>query len=457
VACASLDRAPLLVFTDAHPSSSDGVFEHQRIDHAALLSPLVKWSTTLAAGRVDDVVRRAIACALTDPAGPVHIDWPSDVTADDAGRGGPMYLRSGDADTARVAQAFQAREGRAERAAPPIPRASRPLLIVGLGARRAEDAAAIRAFCETHNAPAMVTYKAKGVVPDDDPHFAGVFTNGAIERPIVEQADLLIAVGLDPVELLPRPWTYAQPICACGRWRVDDRHVPFAVQLVGDIADGLRDLAAELPRSAWDLVALRTTVAGQRERLHVKSDQLTADRVVRVASRMAPDARVTVDAGAHMFPATMLWPVIRPNDMLISNGLSTMGFALPAAIGAALIDRERPVVALIGDGGLLMCAGDLLTAVREQLRIIVIVFSDGMLSLIDVKQRQRRYSSRGVTLGDVAWASVAESFRMPGYAATTDRELERALSEAVSRRGPTLVDARIDPASYDAMLKTVRG
>ena len=233
--------------------------------------------------------------------------------------------------------------------------------------------------------------------------------------------------------------------------------MPFAAQLVGHIAEELQDLAAPLPRSAWDLEALRTTVAGQRERLRVESDQLTADRVVRVASRMAPEARVTVDAGAHMFPATMLWRVIRPNDMLISNGLSTMGFALPAAIGAALIDRERPVVALIGDGGLLMCVGELLTAVREQLHIIVVVFSDGMLSLIDVKQRQHRYSSPGVTLGGVRWASIAESFRMPAYAATTDRELQQALSEAVSRRGPTLVDARIDPASYDAMLKTVRG
>jgi len=461
VACASLDRAPLLIFTDAHPSSSDGAFEHQRIDHAALLAAIVKWSATIDAEHADETMRRAIACATCGPPGPVHVECPADVTTRPAFSSLPVaraFQASGDQAGGDQASGHQATD--------PGPRSAeslalqalrKPLLIAGLGARRAEDAAAIRTFCESRNVPAMVTYKAKGVVPDDDPHFAGVFTNGAIERPIVEQADLLIGVGLDPVELLPRPWTYTQPIVACGRWRVDDRHVPFAAQLVGHIAEELQDLAARLPRSAWDLEALRTTVAGQRERLRVESDQLTADRVVRVASRMAPDARVTVDAGAHMFPATMLWRVIRPNDMLISNGLSTMGFALPAAIGAALIDRERPVVALIGDGGLLMCVGELLTAVREQLHIIVVVFSDGMLSLIDVKQRQHRYSSRGVTLGGVRWASIAESFRMPAYAATTDRELQQALSEAVSRRGPTLVDARIDPASYDAMLKTVRG
>src|SRR5205814_7442435 len=90
--------------------------------------------------------------------------------------------------------------------------ARRPILLVGLRAREAGATAAIRALCASHNLPALVTYKAKGVVPDEDPHFAGLLTNGAIERPILEAADLFIAVGLDRVELIPRPWTHPQPI-----------------------------------------------------------------------------------------------------------------------------------------------------------------------------------------------------------------------------------------------------
>src|SRR5439155_6986635 len=129
----------------------------------------------------------------------------------------------------------------------------------------------------------------------------------------------------------------------------------------------------------------------QRRRISAAAAGLSAQRVVEVAAdRFAPLARVTIDAGAHMFPATLLWPVAEPNDMLISNGLSTMGFALPAAIGAALVDRERPTIALIGDGGLLICTGELLTAVRERLHLIVVVFNDAALTLIDVKQQQRR-------------------------------------------------------------------
>jgi len=316
--------------------------------------------------------------------------------------------------------------------------AVRPIVIAGLAARR--DAAAIRAFCVRHRVPAMVTYKAKGVIPDRDPHFAGVFTNGAIEGEILDQADSIVAVGLDRVELLPRRWTRTTPFVECA----------------GDIPAALE--GTNVGRSQWDLDDVRRRVEAQRARIRIPSGQLTADRVVDVVARLAADtARVTVDAGAHMLPATMLWPVANPNDMLISNGLSTMGFALPAAIGASLVDRHRPVVCLTGDGGLLICAGELLTAVREQLRVIVVVFSDAALTLIDVKQQQRRMRRAGVAIGDVAWASIAESVRMAAHVATTEEELDAATRAALAHRGPTLIDARIDPSTYPEMLRVVRG
>ena len=327
--------------------------------------------------------------------------------------------------------------------------AVRPIVIAGLGARC--DAAAIRAFCARHRVPAMVTYKAKGVIPDRDPHFAGVFTNGAIEGEILDQADSIVAVGLDRVELLPRRWIRTTPFVEC----------------TGDISTALE--ATIEGRSQWDLDDIRRRVEAQRAKIRIPCEQLTADRVVDVVAGLAADtARVTVDAGAHMLPATMLWPVANPNDMLISNGLSTMGFALPAAIGAALADRaagapgmrsarERPTIALTGDGGLLICAGELLTAVRERLHVIVVVFSDAALTLIDVKQQQRRMRRAGVAIGDVAWASIAESVRMEGYVATTGEELEAATKLALAHRRPSLIDARIDPSTYPEMLRVVRG
>jgi acetolactate synthase-1/2/3 large subunit len=485
VACAWLDRAPLLVFTDSHAPSTGGVFEHQRVDHRALLTPVTKWSATLSAINVGAVVREAIDRAMTSPCGPVHLDCPGDVLSAEA-RPDTSVEPDGiaeeiDAEPTNVGRVLLAP------AASLLKSARRPLLIVGLAARRTIDAEAIRSLCSRRGVPAMVTYKAKGVVPDADPHFAGVFTNGTLERPLVAEADLLLGVGLDAVELLPRSWTYQQPIVHIGPTRVDDHHVPFSCQFVSDIPSAMQFASEHVSQSSWDLDAIRRTVAAQRQRLCPSSSRLTAHRVVQItAGAAATQARVTVDAGAHMFPATMLWPVTEPNGMLISNGLSTMGFALPAAIGAALLDhgpaeaghyqegqaetgryrrnatdggngRNRPVVALTGDGGLLMCAGELLTAVRESLHVIVIVFADASLSLIDVKQQQRRLGSSGVSLGAVDWCAVANGLGAAAHRVETEAELSSAMSRALAHHGPTVIEARIDPGTYPETLHTIRG
>ena len=237
VACASLERAPLLVLTDSHAASAGGIFEHQRLDHRALLTPVTKWSATICAGqrrcrrprsdrpRDDGSARPGAHRMPRRRRGPDRFDSrPSDVPGSSRSASVRMRLRCW---TPALLE-------------PLLSNARTPLLLVGLGARRPLDAEAIATLCASHGVPAMVTYKAKGVVPDTDAHFAGVFTNGAIEQAIVAQADLLIGVGLDPVELLPRPWTHAQPIVNITPWAVDDRHVPFAAQLVADVPSGMQ-------------------------------------------------------------------------------------------------------------------------------------------------------------------------------------------------------------------------
>jgi acetolactate synthase I/II/III large subunit len=462
VACAKLERAPLIVLTDSHPTAAGRIFEHQRLDHHALLAPITKWSATITAADAGGLVDRAVACVLSAPPGPVHLECPADVASQPAERG----AGSASVDTDRVSTRSRHENGGCSGFGADdlkhfdrlVARARMPLLLVGLGALRPADRTAIRALCDRHHVPAMVTYRAKGVVADVDPHFAGVFTNGATEAPLLELADLLIGIGLDPIELIPRPWQHGQPIIYCGPWPVAAGHVPFAAQIIGDVARAVGELNDRLRPSSWDLDAVARLTRQQRNAVCPASESMAAHDVVRqVAGAAAGAARVTVDAGAHMFPATMLWPVDEPNRMLISNGLSTMGFALPAAIGAALLDFGMPVVALTGDGGLLMCAGELLTVSRENLRVITVVFNDGSLSLIDVKQRQRRYAASGVTLGAVAWASLAESVGMAAHVATTGGEVTRAIEQALGHPGPSLIDARVNPSTYADTLRAIRG
>jgi acetolactate synthase I/II/III large subunit len=447
VACAYLDRAPLVVFTDAQ---SGGAFEHQQFDQRALFAPITNWSGRLTPDSAPAIIGHAIAAAVGPRPGPVHIDCP--------GEGQDIVRRPEHEPRPRTVTPGFARSSDHTRFDALVSSARKPIVIVGLGARRPADAAAIRLFVERRQLPAMVTYKAKGVVPDEHRCFAGVFTHATIERPLIAESDLIIGIGLDPVELLPRLWNYAQPIVDIGPWRMSDAHVPFAAQHIADVTTGLAELETMLKPSAWDLDELANSLAKQRHAVDIPADGLTAQRVVRVtADRLAARSRVTVDAGAHMFAATMLWPVGEPNQMLISNGLSSMGFALPAAIGAALLDRGRRVVALTGDGGLLMCAGELLTAVREKLPMTVVVFSDRSLSLIEIKQQRKRYRATGVDLGGINWCAVAQGFGLAAFLATSEAELARAIEGATALDGPSLIDARIDRSNYGALMTAIRG
>ena len=448
VACARLDRAPLLVVTDSYATGT--TFEHQRLDHPALLGPLVKWSGVLDAARAGTSIGHAFDRLAELPPGPVHLDCPAD--SSDAVDTGGLGARSWDHSEGIDAPEFQAL----------LASARKPLLILGLAARRPEIVESIRRLCELRGVPALVTYKAKGVLPDTHEWFAGIFTHGAMEREIIEESDLLIGIGFDPVEILPRPWMYVQPILSIASWQMPEDHVPFRIQQVGHVDLAVDELTEKLRRTEWDRATLKSKIDTAREKVRILgpsgSTRLTAqDVVAAAAARFAGGARVTVDAGAHMFPATVLWPVSEPNEMLISNGLSTMGFALPAAIGAGLLDRERHVIALTGDGGLLICLGELATAVRERLRVIVIVFKDSALSLIEIKQRARQLTPNGVALGDLDWVRIAEGFGLMAWRTTTSAELDDAFEKAASANGPCLIEATIDASNYPATLRAIRG
>jgi acetolactate synthase-1/2/3 large subunit len=467
VACAYLERAPIFVFTDNYASGDIGTYGHQALNHRALFERITVGSFSLAPRDAHRSLDEAFRRIAEFPHGPVHIDCPADfevagvpASPSKAAPGAPAAAAESASAAAPAAQTVRTvwtKNATVDPAEPAkvvelLRRAQKPLVIVGLGARRPEDAVAIRSFCERRRVPAMVTYKAKGVVPDDHLWWAGVFTNAALERPTVDECDLIIGVGLDPVELLPRRWTHSQPVVHC-------------------VAAGLATIDASLPESAWEAGHIRERANEQRRAVSnpaaglsahgavtMPDHILTAQRVVEIAAaRLARECRVTVDAGAHMFPVTMLWPVFEPNQLLISNGLSTMGFALPAAIGAALVDREQPVVALTGDGGLLMCVGELLTAVREQLRIMTIVFSDASLSLIEIKQQARKLAPAGVALESMDWLSLARGFGVEGFVAHDQSGLERAVDSARACPGPSLIEARIDRSNYAATLRAVRG
>jgi acetolactate synthase-1/2/3 large subunit len=452
---AFLDRVPLVVLTDRLPGSGSDGFQHQRLDHRALLAPVTRWSATLAPDTADEALAAALAAAMGPPPGPVHLDCAADVSATPAGGG----------ERAGTTPAIGPSGGRPPVAAISpdtdrmLKRARKPLVIAGLGVRSESESSALRLLCERHGIPALATYKASGVVAHDHRLFAGTFTNGIIEAPVIREADLIIAVGLDPVELLAREWKYSQPVIYCSADGGRQRHVQVSAELIGDITATLAELDARLPAaSEWRDADIRAHVKRQRVALKPRTGGFAPHRAIETLARALPaDSRLTIDAGAHMVPAIGLWPARAPRQVLISNGLSTMGFALPAAIGAALLDRDKRTVALTGDGGLLMCAAELSTAAREKLKVLVVVFDDAALSLIKIKQDRRGYRPAGVEIGAIDWPALSAGMGVPGWRAANETELERCLAEAVACDGPALIAVRIDPCGYPDMLRAVRG
>jgi acetolactate synthase-1/2/3 large subunit len=151
------------------------------------------------------------------------------------------------------------------------------------------------------------------------------------------------------------------------------------------------------------------------------------------------------------------WRCNEPFDVLISNGLATMAFALPAAIAAALHQPERPVIAFTGDGGLLMCLGELLTAVQQRARIIVVVLNDGSLSLIDIKQQQRQMKPQGVRWDRPEFGATMTGFGGRAFQASNESQYRKAIGEALAEQGPVLIDVVIDPQGYTTQMTALRG
>lgn len=451
MACATLDRSPLCLVSDGHAAPLTRFVTHQVFDQAALSAPVVKGHGRLEGDSPVDELERLLDLAQTPPYGAVHVE----LTGAAARRAVPRAERRA-APPDRLPAAEDV-----HRAQELLARAARPIVVVGLEACTTSCAAAVRRFCDRLACPALVTYKAKGVVSDSHPGTVGIFTGGTLEAGCVETADLLILVGLDPVELIPQAWRYQAPVIDVGLAARPIRYVEPAVGLYGPLDATLEALGAAGAAGGWHAEEAPALRAEMLSKLACSAGEgVSPQRVVELASaacRAHPRPRVAVDAGAHMFSATAYWECEAPGDLLISNGLATMGFALPAAIGAALAEPTRKVIAFTGDGGLAMCLGELLTAKQQKSPLVVVVFNDASISLIDIKQQARELPSEGVRWDRPDFARVAEGFGLSAWRARTEDEYRRAIAAALAADGPALVDVRVDPSGYPAQIRALRG
>jgi acetolactate synthase-1/2/3 large subunit len=452
IAHAALDRAPLIAITDRYSIPAHEVGLRQRIDQLAVYAPLVKWGTTIDARTVRQQVRRALRTATAPAPGPVQFDMPqSETTKEAAELAAPPPL---------LPSHYQPGPDRSDLqpAIDRIDRARRPIILAGLGVLWDRASEELVRLAEQLGAPVLATSKCKGVIPEDHPLRAGCIIGGLIERKLVMQSDLILTVGLDAVELQPKAWPYNIPVISIAGTPSLDALVPAELEAVGDV----KRLLARLTEwcaggSGWGEKAAASFRAEVAAALDTPATGLSPQRAMEVARAVLPRETIaTCDAGASRLLVVQKWQSYGPREFLTSNGLGSMGYAIPGALAARLAHPGRPVVAFTGDGGFLMAVAELQTSAREDLPIVIVVLDDREIGLIRVKQEIKGIPLYGVSLGGCDWEKLAQGFGADGVVVETENALADALQAAVPSTRTTVIAARIDPSGYVAQFNALR-
>src|SRR5271165_5733547 len=421
----------------------------------------VREGTAAFMAEADTVIRKALRTAVAERPGAVHLTVTADAWAVPAGPGPaarpaaagngtgaavslpPLAAAAGsvdvygDGDPLRVLRA-----------------ARRPVILAGIAALRCAAGPELLRLAELAGFPVVVSPMAKGVFPEDHPYFAGVLDMAGhrVVWDLLAGADLILAAGFDPVELIS-PWSVTTPVVHLDTTPNTDQVYASAHELVGHVAALLGWIAAQWsgePRWA------EAEVAAHRARLRAAwlagraEGRLNPSEVVTIAREAAPaDTIVTTDVGSHKIMTGQAWQAAGPRSVLMTNGLSAMGFGVPAAIAAKLTRPDRPVIALVGDGGFAMAATEMRIASALGLPVTVVVFADGSLNRIELRQTLMGYPPTATRMDGMDLVTLAEAMDCDGVRVDSPAGLEKALAGFDARSRPLVVEARIETAQYE--------
>jgi acetolactate synthase-1/2/3 large subunit len=266
-------------------------------------------------------------------------------------------------------------------------------------------------------------------------------------------SDLIVAAGFDPVELI-KPWQLRIPVLHVDATANTDQVYPSEIELIGHVGaslDWLADSWTGQPRwTEAEVKAHRVQLTDEYYAGRVSGRLNPTDVIDIVQAAFPAGTIVTTDVGSHKLLVGQGWQAQGPRSVLMTNGLSAMGFGLPAAISAKLTLPDRPVVALIGDGGFTMTATELRLASARGIGVAVVVFVDGSLNRIELKQSALGYPSTATRLADMDLVALAGALGCDGARAETSAELESAVAKAADLTRPLVIEARIDPAQYQS-------
>ena len=453
VANAWQDRVPLIVLTGCVDADEAQTYTHQVLDHQKVFDPVTKATFRLSAASAGIITDKAIGIATEGRPGPVMIDVPIGVA--------DKMVEAPARPTRPAASAVIPSGPDMDRARDWLSQAVRPVMIAGLDAVNEGASDALRSFCERHNVPLITTYKGKGLMPEDHPlSLGGAGLSPLADRvlvPFVQQADLIICAGYDPIEMRPgwrNIWDPARVNVIDIAAVPNDHYMHQAtlnfVASTGPTLEALSD--GSPPQKTWQgdaITAARTALA----QAFPTDEEWGAAAIVDQCRQTLPaNTLASADSGAHRILLSQMWRCPEPRALVQSSALCTMGCAVPLAMGMSIADPDRTVVSFSGDAGFLMVAGELASAAELNLRTIFVVFVDNSLALIELKQRQRQMANEAVDFGAHDYAAIGRSFGGNGVTVSTRQDLIAALEEAQHADRFTVIAALIGRRDYDGRI-----
>ncbi|HHJ3138957.1 TPA: acetolactate synthase AlsS [Enterococcus faecium] len=435
---------------------------HQSMDNAALFQPITKYSAEIQDPEtISEVIANAYRMAKSSKKGASFISIPQDVV--DAPVQGNVIkplsdpkLGSASADDIRYL---------AER----IREAKLPVLLVGMRGSSEKETLAIRQLVGKTALPVVETFQAAGVISRElEAHFfgrVGLFRNQPGDM-LLKRSDLVIAIGYDPIEYEARNWNAEKDARIIVIDEAPAEIDPFMQperELIGDISATLDLLTGSLEpqqvsEDAKEYLASLQAKLTERDIVQSKGEAgiLHPLEVINtLQSKVTDDMTVTVDVGSHYIWMARHFRSYEPRHLLFSNGMQTLGVALPWAISAALVRPNTQIVSVSGDGGFLFSAQDLETAVRKKLNIVHLIWNDGHYNMVEFQEKMKYQRASGVDFGPVDFVKYAEAFGAKGIRATSVEELEKALEEGFATEGPVIIDIPIDYRDNEKLGETI--
>ncbi len=448
-AYAQLGGMPMLMITGQKPikRSKQGLF--QIVDIVDIMKPVTKYTKQIVSEKnITSVVRNAFKVANSPRQGAVHIELPEDIAAEE--------VTDWEIYPVREFEYPRANGAAIKEAVRMIEEAKHPLLMIASGANHVDISDSLTNFINETGIPFFSTQMGKGVVNENHKHCltTAALSEGDFIHRAIEHADLIINVGHDEIEKPPFFMSNEEGATKVlhvnfFESKVDPTYFP-QLDILGDIAANVEMIRESISvQKHWDFDFYEKMAAEIKGRLSKYFGDtrfpILPQRLVRMLrASLSGDSIVALDNGMYKIWFARNYRCRKPNTLLLDNALATMGAGLPSAMMAKMLNPDKKVVAVCGDGGFMMNAQDMETAVRLGLDLIVIVLNDEAYGMIKWKQETSGFADFGLDVGPIDFIKHAESYGAKGYRPTSCYEFGEVLGRTLQKKGVHLIDLRID-------------